>query len=170
MYSKFGAGVIWTKCFFHIDADDEDAPAAAVAAPPVKETGKKKKLINQFNFCERAALTFNNPSRVKFRSFQFFLLRIKKKSPLETRFHIFRQWKHRRYHRPDQHLAQMCCNGSSMIRMQKISSNRNAKKKKIKKYFLFYLYDWLSKMLKRLMSFIGGWWNGSSSEKGRGKS
>jgi hypothetical protein len=26
--------------------------------------GPKKKLTNQFNFCERAALTYNNPSRV----------------------------------------------------------------------------------------------------------
>ena len=28
------------------------------------EGGPKKKLTNQFNFCERAALTHNNPSRV----------------------------------------------------------------------------------------------------------
>lgn len=26
--------------------------------------GKPKKLTNQFNFCERAALTYNNPTRV----------------------------------------------------------------------------------------------------------
>lgn len=33
-----------------------------VAAP--QPGGKKRKLINQFNYCERAALTYNNPSRV----------------------------------------------------------------------------------------------------------
>lgn len=41
--------------------DDEDAPAGAqqaVAAP-----GKKRKLINQFNYCERATLTYVNPKR-----------------------------------------------------------------------------------------------------------
>lgn len=27
-------------------------------------SGKPKKLTNQFNYCERAALTYNNPNRV----------------------------------------------------------------------------------------------------------
>ncbi|XP_055698577.1 dynein intermediate chain 2, ciliary isoform X1 [Phlebotomus papatasi] len=31
--------------------------------PGASQAGPKKKLINQFNFCERAALTFNNPYR-----------------------------------------------------------------------------------------------------------
>ena len=37
-------------------ADEEQKPVGAPGGP-------KKKLTNQFNFCERAALTFNNPSR-----------------------------------------------------------------------------------------------------------
>jgi dynein intermediate chain 1, axonemal len=36
-------------------------------APPATG-GPKKKLTNQFNFCERAALTYTNPSRVKLSS------------------------------------------------------------------------------------------------------
>lgn len=38
---------------------DEDANAQ-------QSGGSKKKLINQFNFCERAALTVSNTSKVKF--------------------------------------------------------------------------------------------------------
>lgn len=40
----------------HIDAEDTVSRAGG---------GKPKKLTNQFNFCERAALTYNNPTRVK---------------------------------------------------------------------------------------------------------
>lgn len=50
-----------------IEADeDEPAVAAAVETPAATKTSGKKrlKLINQFNYCERAALTYNNPSRV----------------------------------------------------------------------------------------------------------
>lgn len=42
----------------------EDEGKAEGDEEPVK-TGKPKKLTNQFNFCERAALTYNNPFRVK---------------------------------------------------------------------------------------------------------
>lgn len=43
-----------------IEADgDEEQKDLAVGTPG----GPKKKLTNQFNFCERAALTYNNPSR-----------------------------------------------------------------------------------------------------------
>lgn len=38
---------------------EADEGSKAVGAPG----GPKKKLTNQFNFCERAALTYNNPSR-----------------------------------------------------------------------------------------------------------
>lgn len=38
---------------------EEEQKDLAVGAPG----GPKKKLTNQFNFCERAALTYNNPSR-----------------------------------------------------------------------------------------------------------
>lgn len=40
--------------------DAEDAVSRITAA------GKPKKLTNQFNFCERAALTYNNPTRVRY--------------------------------------------------------------------------------------------------------
>lgn len=36
---------------------------AEVAAPPVQK--REKKLLNAFNFCERAAMTYNNPYRVR---------------------------------------------------------------------------------------------------------
>jgi len=32
-------------------------------AAPAQRPGKKRKLVNQFNFCERAALTYTNPKR-----------------------------------------------------------------------------------------------------------
>lgn len=41
---------------------EEEIKDVAVGTP----SGPKKKLTNQFNFCERAALTYNNPSRVSF--------------------------------------------------------------------------------------------------------
>ncbi len=44
------------------DAGDADDDAQELAVGAVG--GPKKKLTNQFNFCERAALTYNNPSRV----------------------------------------------------------------------------------------------------------
>lgn len=48
-----------------LDGDDEEPAAAPAAeAPPPTSGRKKQKLINQFNYCERAALTYNNPSRV----------------------------------------------------------------------------------------------------------
>ncbi|XP_055921105.1 dynein intermediate chain 2, ciliary isoform X2 [Eupeodes corollae] len=43
------------------DAGDGDAPSKE--APGSTGGTKKRKLINQFNFCERAALTFTNPTR-----------------------------------------------------------------------------------------------------------
>lgn len=49
------------------DADEDEPAAVAAVETPVaaKTSGKKRlKLINQFNYCERAALTYNNPSRV----------------------------------------------------------------------------------------------------------
>ncbi|KAM7343034.1 dynein intermediate chain 2, ciliary isoform 1-T1 [Cochliomyia hominivorax] len=42
------------------EKEGEEVPAETAA---VHTTGKKRKLINQFNFCERAALTFTNPKR-----------------------------------------------------------------------------------------------------------
>lgn len=36
----------------------------AGAQPAIPTSGKKKKLINQFNYCERATLTYVNPKRV----------------------------------------------------------------------------------------------------------
>ncbi|CAH1116670.1 unnamed protein product [Phaedon cochleariae] len=35
----------------------------ATSKAPAKTTGRPRKLTNQFNFCERAALTYNNPTR-----------------------------------------------------------------------------------------------------------
>lgn len=43
-----------------LDDDDLMAKGAQLS----QETEKKKKLINQFNYCERAVLTLNNPPRV----------------------------------------------------------------------------------------------------------
>lgn len=36
-----------------------------VAAKPQAKGGRPRKLTNQFNFSERAALTYNNPTRVR---------------------------------------------------------------------------------------------------------
>lgn len=36
------------------------------SAPQSRVGGKPRKLTNQFNFCERAALTYTNPTRVIF--------------------------------------------------------------------------------------------------------
>lgn len=47
-----------------VDAEDTVSRAA----------GKPKKLTNQFNFCERAALTYNNPTRVCLLLILFFYL------------------------------------------------------------------------------------------------
>lgn len=55
------------RIFYYKEADeDEQAAVAAVETPAAAKTSGKKrlKLINQFNYCERAALTYNNPSRV----------------------------------------------------------------------------------------------------------
>lgn len=43
----------------HRDDEETAGGARAVAVP-----SKKRKLINQFNYCERAALTTTNPKRV----------------------------------------------------------------------------------------------------------
>lgn len=49
---------------------DEDE--VSTKAQPNQEAEKKKKLINQFNYCERAVLTLNNPPRViKITSIQY---------------------------------------------------------------------------------------------------
>lgn len=42
----------------------DDAEGKGDDEEPVQATGKPKKLTNQFNFCERAALTYNSPFRV----------------------------------------------------------------------------------------------------------
>lgn len=46
-----------------VDGEEKEAPEPA---EPEEEASAapKKKLTNQFNFCERAALTYSNPSRV----------------------------------------------------------------------------------------------------------
>ncbi|XP_036332518.1 dynein intermediate chain 2, ciliary [Rhagoletis pomonella] len=43
-------------------ADDGGGPAEAPATAPAPG-GRKRKLLNQFNFCERSALTYTNPRR-----------------------------------------------------------------------------------------------------------
>lgn len=45
------------------EGEGEAEMKVEVAKPPIKG-GKPRKLTNQFNFCERAALTYNNPTRV----------------------------------------------------------------------------------------------------------
>ncbi|XP_013111502.2 dynein intermediate chain 2, ciliary [Stomoxys calcitrans] len=45
------------------EAEKVEEEVVEAAPAPVATGGKKKKLINQFNFCERAALTFTNPTR-----------------------------------------------------------------------------------------------------------
>lgn len=68
--------------------DDSEEPSKAADAPAEGDEGdeeevkpkKPKKVPNQFNFCERAALTYHNPQRVSDpstrRSFCFLILRI----------------------------------------------------------------------------------------------
>lgn len=48
--------------------DVEEESKNLIASAP---TGPKKKLTNQFNFCERAALTYNNASRVNFKTIEY---------------------------------------------------------------------------------------------------
>lgn len=43
---------------------DADADGKGEDEDDALTSGPKKKLTNQFNFCERASLTYNNPSRV----------------------------------------------------------------------------------------------------------
>ncbi|XP_057656296.1 dynein intermediate chain 2, ciliary [Diorhabda carinulata] len=47
----------------HDEPDEDDAESRIVKIAPPKAGGKPRKLTNQFNFCERAALTYNNPTR-----------------------------------------------------------------------------------------------------------
>lgn len=47
------------------DGEAQEQEEEVQAAP--EEEAPKKKLTNQFNFCERAALTIANPSRVSSR-------------------------------------------------------------------------------------------------------
>lgn len=64
--SKFLCEIVLIKRKYLVLSKFSDEPGdeePVVVAAPVS-TGSKKKLINQFNFCERAALTYNNPSRV----------------------------------------------------------------------------------------------------------
>jgi dynein intermediate chain 1 len=43
-----------------------EEPVVAEPPPPIDiPIGPPKKLTNQFNFCDRAALTYNNPYRVR---------------------------------------------------------------------------------------------------------
>ncbi|XP_017484570.1 PREDICTED: dynein intermediate chain 2, ciliary [Rhagoletis zephyria] len=44
-------------------AGDGGEPAEAPATAPAAPGGRKRKLLNQFNFCERSALTYTNPRR-----------------------------------------------------------------------------------------------------------
>lgn len=46
--------------FVAVFPDDDDV---LTKQQPIQEAEKKKKLINQFNYCERAVLTLNNPPR-----------------------------------------------------------------------------------------------------------
>lgn len=64
-WNLYKLSLIKRKYLVLIKFSDEPADEEPVVAAPVS-TGSKKKLINQFNFCERAALTYNNPSRVSF--------------------------------------------------------------------------------------------------------
>ncbi|CAG9837249.1 unnamed protein product [Diabrotica balteata] len=45
------------------EADEDEGEIAIEKKAPPKTGGKPRKLTNQFNFCERAALTYNNPTR-----------------------------------------------------------------------------------------------------------
>lgn len=60
--------------FVSLEGDEEDQQqvSASPVLTAVAGSGKKKKLINQFNFCERAALTFTNPARVRSISYILF--------------------------------------------------------------------------------------------------
>lgn len=45
------------------EGEGEAEMKTELSKPPAKG-GRPRKLTNQFNFCERAALTYNNPTRV----------------------------------------------------------------------------------------------------------
>ncbi|VEN52191.1 unnamed protein product, partial [Callosobruchus maculatus] len=45
------------------EGEGETVVKASKAKPAAKTGGRPRKLTNQFNFCERAALTYNNPTR-----------------------------------------------------------------------------------------------------------
>ena len=51
-----------TFLFFSIQTEVKEAEKPEATTAPQTE----KKLTNQFNFCERASQTYNNPYRVKF--------------------------------------------------------------------------------------------------------
>lgn len=47
------------------EGEEAEGEVKAAAKPPAKG-GRARKLTNQFNFSERAALTYNNPTRVSY--------------------------------------------------------------------------------------------------------
>lgn len=102
------------------------------------EIEKKKKLINQFNYCERAVLTLNNPPRViMLKSFacrsnvgefcfqvcQFIVCSL-------DNWPTYRMLKLKLFRHHDRHSVHMCCSGSFTIRMRKISNKVNVKRRK----------------------------------------
>lgn len=102
---------------------EEESKEVAVAVPG----GPKKKLTNQFNFCERAALTYNNPSRVSFLE----LLIIINGSLIRMFIVIVHSLlKLKLFHHHVQHLVQMLFNGTFMIRTTRTLSDSNAIKKR----------------------------------------
>lgn len=109
------------------EADEEPAEAAGqaedespdkVEAPVIVHQPKKRKLINQFNFCERAALTYTNPTRVRTNGMG---------EQIATLILILiygilfwsRVWRVKQFHRPDHSMAPMFCSGLSMIRTRR---------------------------------------------------
>lgn len=49
--------------------EEEEVEQEQVEEDKGKKGGKTKKLMNQFNFCERGSLTYNNPYRVSVEMF-----------------------------------------------------------------------------------------------------
>jgi len=108
-------------------ADDEDGGGGG-AQKPAAAPGKKRKLINQFNYCERATLTYVNPKRVSkyYKSNSFKIL---------LNYFLFRMWILKLFHRRDHSLEAQCCSGSSMTptwrTLRSIKRQRDAPRLKV---------------------------------------
>lgn len=105
------------------EKEAEEVPEAA----QMPTSGKKHKLINQFNFCERAALTFTNPKRVFIWPELFFF-----NTFLSLNF-VNSLLIPKLYRHPVHNTVLMSCNGISMTVTWRISKSKRKRTKKMTK-------------------------------------